>query len=96
MRWIEARTHELNPDGSLQLMYGIDGRHELTEETLDHLEGHMESRPVRTGNGAYGQLQLDIYGELLDSVYLYNKYGAPISYDLWTQLHKLIDWVCDN
>ena len=96
MRWIEARTHELNPDGSLQLMYGIDGRHELTEETLDHLEGYMESRPVRTGNGAYGQLQLDIYGELLDSVYLYNKYGAPISYDLWTQLHKLIDWVCDN
>ncbi len=56
----------------------------------------MGSRPVRIGNGASNQLQLDIYGELLDSVYLYNKYGAPISYDLWVHLSKLIDWVCDN
>jgi GH15 family glucan-1,4-alpha-glucosidase len=96
MNWIEARTHEPNPDGSLQLMYGIDGRHNLHEETLDHLEGYMGSRPVRIGNGAYDQLQLDIYGELLDSVYLYNKYGIAISYDLWCQLRKLVDWVCDN
>ena len=96
MGWIEARCHELNPDGSLQIMYGIDGRHELPEETLDHLEGYMGSSPVRIGNGASNQLQLDIYGELLDSVYLYNKYGAPISYDLWVHLSKLIDWVCDN
>ncbi len=65
MHWIEERTHELNPDGSLQLMYGIDGRHELREETLDHLEGYKGSRPVRIGNGAYDQLQLDIYGELV-------------------------------
>ncbi|MCG8351802.1 MAG: glycoside hydrolase family 15 protein [Chloroflexales bacterium] len=96
MNWIEARTHELKPDGSLQLMYGIDGRHELTEETLDHLDGYKGSRPVRIGNGAYDQLQLDITGELMDSVYLYNKYGVPISYDLWTQLHRLVDWVCAN
>ena len=96
MNWIEARCHELNPDGSLQIMYGIDGRHTLTEETLDHLEGYKGSRPVRVGNGAYNQLQLDIYGELMDSVYLYNKYGSPISYDLWTHLRTLIDWVCDN
>jgi len=96
MGWLEARCHELGPDGSLQIMYGLDGRHELTEETLDHLEGYRGSGPVRIGNGAYGQLQLDIYGELLDSVYLYNKYGAPISYDLWIELRKLINWVCDN
>ena len=96
MSWLEARCHELNPDNSLQIMYGIDGRHELTEETLSHLEGYRGSRPVRIGNGAYGQLQLDIYGELMDSVYLYNKYGAPISYDLWRHLRKLINWVCDN
>jgi GH15 family glucan-1,4-alpha-glucosidase len=96
MNWIEQRSHEREPDGSLQLMYGIDGRHELTEETLDHLEGYMGSRPVRIGNAAYDQLQLDIYGELLDSVYLYNKYGIAISYDLWQELHELIDWVCDN
>ena len=94
--WIEARAHEPNPDGSLQIMYGIDGRHELTEETLDHLEGYKGSGPVRVGNGAYGQLQLDIYGELMDAVYLYNKYGAPISYELWTHLRQLTNWVCDN
>jgi len=96
MQWIEGRCHELKPDGSLQIMYGIDGRHELTEETLDHFEGYRQSRPVRIGNGAYDQMQLDIYGELMDSVYLYNKYGEPISYDLWTHLRRLINWVCEN
>ncbi|MFQ5881482.1 MAG: glycoside hydrolase family 15 protein [Candidatus Methylomirabilales bacterium] len=96
MHWVEARCRELNPDGSLQIMYGIDGRHTLTEETLDHLEGYKGSRPVRIGNGAANQLQLDIYGELMDSVYLYNKYGSPISYDLWTGLRRLVNWVCDN
>jgi GH15 family glucan-1,4-alpha-glucosidase len=96
MRWLEARCHEIEPDGSLQIMYGIDGRHTLTEEILDHLEGYKGSRPVRVGNGAYKQLQLDIYGELMDSVYLYNKYGSPISYDLWTYLRQLVNWVCDN
>ena len=96
MGWIEARASELNPDGSLQIMYGIDGRHELTEESLDHLEGYNGSRPVRIGNGAYGQMQLDIYGELMDAVYLFNKYGSPISYDFWTHLRRLTNWVADN
>jgi len=96
MHWIEARCDELNPDGSLQVMYGVDGRHRLTEQTLPHLEGYMGSAPVRIGNGAYDQLQLDIYGELMDSVYLYNKYGEPISFDLWRNLTRLLDWVCDN
>ncbi len=96
MHWLEARCHELKPDGSLQIMYGIDGQHNLTEETLDHLEGYRGSRPVRVGNGAHNQLQLDIYGELMDSVYLYNKYGSPISYDLWTHLRRLVNWVSDN
>ncbi len=95
MQWIEARCGELNPDGSLQIMYGIDGRHKLTEEELGHLDGYMGSRPVRVGNGAYDQLQLDIYGELIDSVYIYNKH-EPISYDFWTNLRKLVNWVCDN
>src|SRR5262249_7062305 len=67
-------------------MDGIDGRKHLVEETLDHLDGNMGSKPARIGNGAYNQLQLDIYGELLDAAYLYNKHGAPISYDLWTSL----------
>ena len=96
MSWLEARCHQMNPNGALQIMYSIEGKHELTEEILDHLEGYQGSSPVRIGNGAYDQLQLDIYGELMDSVYLYNKYGAPISYDLWTYLRRLLNWVCDN
>src|SRR5215203_370848 len=71
MSWLEMRCKNPTPEGPLQLMYGIDGRSELTEETLDHLEGYRGSRPVRIGNGAYNQLQLDIYGELMDAVYLY-------------------------
>ena len=82
MDWLESRCQCSNPDGSLQLMYGIDGQSDLTEETLDHLEGYRGSRPVRIGNDACHQLQLDIYGELMDAVYLYNKHGGSISYDL--------------
>jgi GH15 family glucan-1,4-alpha-glucosidase len=96
MHWIEARCHELEPDGALQTVYAIDGRHDLKEEVLAHLEGYKGSNPVRIGNCAQKQLQLDIYGELMDSVYLFNKYGAPISYDLWTHLRRLLAWVCDH
>jgi GH15 family glucan-1,4-alpha-glucosidase len=96
MGWIEDRCMDLNPDGSMQIMYGVDGRKILTEETLPHLEGYRGSSPVRIGNGAYNQLQLDIYGELMDSVYLYNKYGEPISYDLWENLVRLVDWVTEH
>ena len=96
MHWLEARCHELNPDGSLQIMYGINGEHELPETTLDHLEGYRGSRPVRIGNAASTQLQLDIYGEMMDSVYLYNKYGSPISYDLWTALRRLMVYVSEH
>src|SRR5215813_1552165 len=71
MRWIEARCGERGPAGPLQVMYRIDGGHDLTEETLPHLRGYCDSRPVRVGNAAADQLQLDIYGELMDSVYLF-------------------------
>src|SRR5215468_759000 len=96
MRWVVARCGELAPDGSLQIMYGLDGRHALPEEVLPHLEGYMGSTPVRVGNAAFDNLQLDIYGELMDSVYLYDKYGSPIGYDGWTNIVRLIDWVCAN
>jgi GH15 family glucan-1,4-alpha-glucosidase len=96
MQFLDQRCHELDPDGSLQVMYGIDGRHQLDEEELTNFEGYRGSSPVRIGNSAYGQLQLDIYGELLDSVYLFNKHGTPISYELWTYLRRLTNWVCDH
>ena len=83
-------------DSQLQIVYGIDGRKDLKEEILDHLEGYKGSSPVRIGNGAYDQTQLDIYGELMDAVYLFNKYGMPISYDTWVNLSKYVEWVCDN
>lgn len=96
MRWIEARCRELRENGSLQVMYGIDGRHDLPETVLSHFEGYRKSSPVRIGNAAATQLQLDIYGELMDSVYLHNKYGDLISYDLWTDLLRLVEWVCEH
>jgi GH15 family glucan-1,4-alpha-glucosidase len=96
MRWLTDRYRELAPDGSFQIMYGLDGRHSLPEESLPHLEGYMGSRPVRVGNAAFDNLQLDIYGELMDSVYLYDKYGSPMGYDAWTNLVRLLDWLSAN
>jgi GH15 family glucan-1,4-alpha-glucosidase len=95
MRWIEARCAELKPGNPVQVMYRIDGRHEMPESFLENLAGYRNSRPVRVGNAACNQLQLDIYGELMDSVYIYNKL-EPISYDFWSNLARLIDWVCAN
>jgi GH15 family glucan-1,4-alpha-glucosidase len=96
MDWLEARCDELNPDGSLQTLYSISGKHELPETILTHLEGYKKSSPVRIGNEAYQQLQLDIYGELMDSVYLYDTYGQPISRNLWTNLTRLLNWLVDH
>jgi GH15 family glucan-1,4-alpha-glucosidase len=98
-KWLEDRSRERKPAdgaGALQIVYGIEGNAEIPEYTLDHLEGYRGSRPVRVGNAAADQLQLDIYGELMDSVYLYNKYGTPISFELWQSLSELVNWVCDN
>jgi GH15 family glucan-1,4-alpha-glucosidase len=96
IRWMMARCQELQPDGSLQILYRIDGGPAVPEETLPHLEGYMDSRPVRIGNAAQSHLQLDIYGEFMDSVDLYDKYGSPIGYDAWMNVIRLIDWVCDH
>ncbi len=94
--WLAARCESGNEAGPLRLMYRVDGRDELTEIELDHLEGYAGSRPVRLGNAAVEQVQHDIYGELLDAVYLSNKYDGPISYDLWTRLRAMVEWVIAN
>jgi GH15 family glucan-1,4-alpha-glucosidase len=96
IEWLQQRASETQDTGPLQVMYRIDGSSDLEEFTLDHLEGYRQSAPVRVGNAATHQLQLDIYGELIDSIYLYNRHGEPITYDLWLYVRKLAYWVCDN
>ena len=77
-------------------MYGIDGRTELPERELGHLAGYRSSAPVRIGNAAAKQLQLDIYGELMDSVYLYDRWHRPISSAQWDTITTGADWLCDH
>ena len=100
MRWLAERLGEdASQDddlGPLRVLYDIDGRIPADERTLDHLSGYRGSRPVRVGNAAVSQLQLDIYGELIDSVYLYNKYGDGISHDGWQDLTRILAWLSDN
>ena len=76
-------------------MYGVDGRQKLDELTLDHLQGYEHSKPLRIGNAAYQQLQLDIFGEMMDSIYLANKYGDPIPYAGWQEVQRM-EWLGRN
>ena len=96
IEWIKQRIQETDAAGDLKLMYRIDGSTDLQETTLPFLEGYKKSTPVRTGNGAFNQFQLDIYGELIDTIYIYNKNALPISYDFWLNLVKYVDFVNDN
>ena len=94
--WMRDRLHEDAQHGPLQVMYHPDGRQDLEEEVLDSLRGYKDSKPVRIGNGAYQQLQLDIYGELMDAIYLANKYGDGISYNGWQNMQRVLDWLAKN
>ena len=100
MEWLSRRIGEHRDDlddelGPLRVLYDIDGRIPAEEE-LGHLRGYRDSRPVRIGNAAAHQLQLDIYGELIDSVYLFNKHGPGISHDAWADLSHLLEWLMAN
>jgi GH15 family glucan-1,4-alpha-glucosidase len=81
--------------GHLQIMYGIDGRRDLIERQLDHLSGYRASRPVRVGNGAVGQLQLDVYGEVLETANIWRR-NHEMTEGTWRVLRGLVDWVSRN
>jgi GH15 family glucan-1,4-alpha-glucosidase len=95
MGWLKDRCYD-DADGLLQPLYGIDGRSRINETVLTHLSGYKGSSPVRLGNAAHTQVQLDLYGAVLDAAYLYNKRGAPLDYDLWQNLRKILDWLSEN
>jgi GH15 family glucan-1,4-alpha-glucosidase len=97
LSWIEdyaAKHVSQNSPGAVLIT--IEGNNQLPEQTLDHWEGYRGSGPVRIGNAAVSQVQGDIYGEIMDALYLSNKYVSPTSYDLWVKIRNRLDWVCDN
>jgi GH15 family glucan-1,4-alpha-glucosidase len=96
--WLSDRVEEQAGRGSgpLKIMYRVDGGTDLAEETLEHFEGYRGSRPVRIGNGAADQLQLDIYGEAIDSIYQGHLRGLRVGHPGWTKLSRMVDWLADN
>ncbi|KGQ08783.1 hypothetical protein BBAD15_g5884 [Beauveria bassiana D1-5] len=93
MEFIMERLQSRAPGDALPIMFTIRGETDIPESTLDHLDGYRGSRPVRIGNGAAFHKQFDIYGELMDGIYLYNKYGKPVPWDLWVAVRELLDYV---
>jgi GH15 family glucan-1,4-alpha-glucosidase len=83
-------VHSRSPDGGLPIMFTIRGETDIPEIVLDHLEGYRGSSPVRIGNGAAFHHQFDIYGELMDAIYLYNKYGKPVPWDVWREVRVML------
>jgi GH15 family glucan-1,4-alpha-glucosidase len=81
---------------SLHLMYRVDGSSDLKEEILDHFEGYRGSAPVRIGNGAADQLQLDIYGEAMDSIRFVDRSGGRVADRGWSDIVHMIDWLCEH
>jgi len=96
IKWLKSRLGDDAQRGPLQVMYGLDGRQKLDEISLDHLCGYENSRPVRIGNAAYEQLQLDIYGEMMDSMYLATEYGHSVSHQEWQDVQRVLDWLRRN
>lgn len=100
-RAIALSVTSTNGTSPLRAVYGIDDHADTTERTLGHLSGYRNSRPVRIGNAARDQLQLDIYGALFDSIYLFEQLalegrGQLIDYDSWQGLSAILDWLCGH
>jgi GH15 family glucan-1,4-alpha-glucosidase len=98
MQWLRERATEQagNGSGPLRIMYRVDGTSDLTEETLDHFEGWRGSRPVRIGNGASDQLQLDIYGESMDAIALADARTGEMAHQGWMSIASITEWLCDH
>ena len=96
--WLRERVEEQRggASGPLRIMYRVDGSSDLDEVTLDHLEGYRGSRPVRIGNGAAQQLQLDIYGEALDAIFRAHGQGHGIAHAGWNAIRTVVDWLASN
>ncbi|MEU9304876.1 glycoside hydrolase family 15 protein [Streptomyces sp. NPDC048269] len=98
--WLGDRVKEKagrdTSTGPLNIMYRVDGSSDLYEEVLEHWEGYQGSAPVRIGNGAATQLQLDIYGEALDSISFAHQHGIHLDIRGWTSLRTLLDWLVDH
>jgi GH15 family glucan-1,4-alpha-glucosidase len=97
MRWIEEHASKhVRPNEPGGVVFTIEGDNKLPEQTLDHWEGYRGAGPVRIGNAAVSQFQGDIYGELMDALYLSNKYVSPTSYDVWVKIRHRLEWICEN
>ena len=96
VRWLGERQRGCGSDGTLHLMYAMDGGGKFTETELPHLRGYRGSVPVRVGNAALNQLQLDIYGELMDALYLSDKYSEQVSWETWLGITRSMKWLADN
>jgi GH15 family glucan-1,4-alpha-glucosidase len=95
-QWLRGRLNFEATTGPLQVLYTLGGRKEVPEKELPHLRGYRDSKPVRIGNAAYEQLQLDVYGEMFDAIYLSAKYGDSISHQGWLALKKTLLWLQEN
>jgi GH15 family glucan-1,4-alpha-glucosidase len=97
-QWLLARVQESagNESGPLKIMYRVDGSSDLDESTLPGWSGYRDSAPVRIGNGAADQLQLDIYGEAMDSIHRAVDQGFQLTHVGWTEVGRMLDWVCDH
>lgn len=97
INWIEktaTKHHRVN--APLPALSTVRGDIQIAEQVLEHWEGYRGSRPVRIGNAAVSQVQMDVYGEMLDAIYLCNKYVGPVAYDMWLRIRERVEWICEN
>ena len=97
MDWVGQEMDTIDQqDEMLQLMYAIDGKEDIAEQELNNLEGYRQSTPVLVGNAAHSQFQLDIFGELMDCIYLHDKFHGAVTYSFWQKMERQIEFVCAN